>query len=347
MSDLPPPERPEDPPRPASDGPPPPDPDAGYTPPPPLGSQPAALSEFDVVSEAPRRRPARSRATFDFGGVFSNVFKVYGRMWLSIILLAVIFIAPGSLLGAKLQMDMQGITEEATSAEDWDAETTTSSLLTSMGSIMGLAVFQNIMGMVLAGSITFLVLRHQQGRPIGVGEAVRRGISRFFPIAGTMLLVSAIGMAFLVPIFIFAALESVAGVILTFLVIIVPLILFWLSVIVVAPACAVEELGPVASIKRSRDLSKGFRGYLFGLMFVVGLIGGVAVMVVSMPFMMAQAESLAAGGPTSSASALLVQSAAEILFVSPLSSIVIALAYLELRRVKEGIDPGAIVSVFD
>jgi hypothetical protein len=307
---------------------------------------------FQVLTAAPRRRQSRVQRTFDFGGVFSNVFKVYGRMWLSVVILSAIFIAPGSLLSVKIQSDLFGLTDrwgteaveaEDVEAEDYDPYAAGRSANRSLAFFSGLQIFQMVMNMVLAGTISFVVVRHQQGRPVGVGEAVARGVKRFFPIAGTLLWVSLLLAAMIVPGVVLIALDATGlGVLLLFLAAI-PMIMYWLSVFVAAPCCAVEKLSPVASVARSRALCIGYRGQLFGLLFVLGLVTGGINLVTQIPFLAAGA-SPGAGGH--SLGGLLATSVVEVLVVSPLAAILYALAYVELRRVKEGVDPDGIVDVF-
>ena len=351
MSDMDPSKRPEEQPdEPAAT--PPPDVTTPFAAPEPFADGPQPLPDFEVVSEAPRsKRRSRGKATFDFGGVFSNCFKVYGRMFISIIVLSVIFIAPGSLLGAKLQLDMQQNVDALDTAEgdefddeafdDWFGE-----MIASTSGLIGLGIVQRIMSMVLSGAIAFLVLRHQQGRPVGIAEAVSRGLSRFFAIAGAMILVTLFAILFAEPTIVLVVLELEILAVVVGIVSAVFFFLWYLSVYCVAPACAVERLGPMESIKRSRQLCVGYRGYVFLLLFVIGMIGGGASMVVQMPFFMSNMESLAQGG-TASLGSVLAASASEIFFLAPLGAIAIALVYIELRRIKEGIDPEGIANVFE
>ena len=309
-------------------------------PPPPPPPPPPPQGRRTGRRAAPRRTRRATRRSFDFGGVLGSLFKVYGRMWLSIALLSAILIAPGSLALLKVKSDML----EA-SQRDRHAEQTVDDVIQPAVMMMGVGAFQVFMQMVLAGAITYLVVRHQQGRPVGVGEALARGLSRFFPIVGTMLLnLLVIGGMFLPAIFLGAVADSVGLAVLFIFLAIVPASMYWYSVFVCAPACAVEQLGPVASIKRSRMLCKGFRWYLLLLHLVMFLIGIAIAMVVQIPFLASQAAS---GYFAYSMGHQLATTVTEILVGTPLGALLLAMSYVELRSVKEGVDPEGIVGVFD
>jgi len=178
-----------------------------------------------------------------------------------------------------------------------------------------------------------------------VGEALARGLSRFFPIVGTMLLNLLVGVGMFLPaIFLGAAADSVGLAFLFMALAFVPASMYYYSVFVCAPACAVEQLGPIASIKRSRGLCKGYRWYMFALHLVMILIGMAIAMVVQIPFLATQAG--AAFGSYNMGSQL-AATVAEIFVGTPLFALLLAMTYVELRSVKEGVDPEGIVGVFD
>ena len=315
------------------------DPTGGPTPPPMDWATPSEAGASPPLGAPPGApplppRPTRAvRRAFDFGGVLGGTFKVYGRMLVSVLTLSVI------LLGPLAAAQMIALSDVFTDIYSPDTSRIDEAALGKMMMwFAGLALLQGILQMVLAGAISFLVVRHQQGHPVGVGEALRRGFARLLPITGTVVLLGLIvaGM-FLPAVILGVATRSpvVAG--LLVLAALVPMFLFLFSTYAAVPACAVEGLGPVASLRRSRQLCIGFRGQIFGLMFVMGIINYAIGMVAQAPFAVSQDFKLT----------FYAQSVLGVVATAPLSAILIALIYIELRAVKEGVDPAGIVSVFD
>jgi hypothetical protein len=156
-----------------------------------------------------------------------------------------------------------------------------------------------------------------RGRTLSVGESITRALQRLIPIVGTGLL------------------QAVAFVIgLTLLV--VPGIVFLTMFLVAMPICVVEALGPVRSLGRSRELTKGNRWRVFGLYVVVSLLTAV-------PRFPIGYVATAVGGTTAAGIVGYLYSAGVMTF----KILTIVVAYHELRVAKEGMDVERIASVFD
>jgi hypothetical protein len=105
------------------------------------------------------------------------------------------------------------------------------------------------------------------------------------------------------------------------------------------PACVVERLGPIESLNRSSNLTKGCRwkiSVLYLLCFVIGVAFGVTFAFISGAFMsgfnpifLAVFEQLSVTIPMT--------------FVNVLT----AVTYYELRNVKEGVTIDSLANVFD
>jgi hypothetical protein len=172
----------------------------------------------------------------------------------------------------------------------------------------------------------FQVMR---GRPVSLAESAQVGLRRFFPIIGL-----ALSAGFLI------ALAS--------LLFVVPGLMLYVMWFVATPVCVVEQLGPFRSMRRSRELTKGHRWKIFGLMLVIlipALIFGAIVGVVVV-------FTLGTGGFLAVASALattlgqvvnLIWSAAWTAFLA----IVVVVTYHDLRVAKEGLDTEQIAAVFE
>jgi hypothetical protein len=89
-------------------------------------------------------------------------------------------------------------------------------------------------------TMTHGVFQDIRDRRFDLGASVARGLRRFLPVIGTSI------CAFFI-------------VIIGMFLVIVPGFIAFIMLLVVIPVCVVEGLGPGASIKRSRELTKGQR----------------------------------------------------------------------------------------
>jgi uncharacterized membrane protein len=138
----------------------------------------------------------------------------------------------------------------------------------------------------------------------------------------------------LLPLILLALLES-ALLVLGLILLIVPGIILYTMWLVAVAACVVERTGPWRSLRRSQELTKGHRWKVFGLFLVLlafSLINPVLQMALT-----------AAAGATAGAIGNAIWTA----IGSAFSSVVVAVAYYDLRVAKEGIDIEQIASVFD
>lgn len=164
--------------------------------------------------------------------------------------------------------------------------------------------------------ILFGAFQHMRGRPVRLGDAISRGLSRFFPLVGVMFL-------------------QTIGVFLGSILLLVPGLILLAMWYVTVPACVVEKTGPIRSLGRSRQLTKGYRWKLFGLFLltmILGLLGNVFIFV---------ANQLAGQWG---------QVGAQFLWqglIGGFGGVLIAVTYYYLRVAKEGVDVEQIASVFD
>lgn len=173
--------------------------------------------------------------------------------------------------------------------------------------------FLNVLtqAVVLYGS--FQALRN---RPVRIGESLQKALSRVLPIIGLSLCV---------------AIGGVFGL----LFLIVPGVILMLMWSVALPACVVERLGPFQSMSRSSALTKGHRWKLLGIFLIIAVVNGVVGGVLP--------RILVGLGLAIAVIATMIWHA----LVGAYQSIVVAVAYHDLRVAKEGVDIEHIASVFD
>jgi hypothetical protein len=201
-------------------------------------------------------------------------------------------------------------------------------LTTASGSSFVFVAFGTVLYMVglyiLQGVVVKAAVNGFQGKSTRFGDAFNVGIQMFLPLLG-LGIVAGLGMV------LGYALLIVPGVMLTVL---------WS---VAAPAVVVEKRGIMESLQRSRDLTRGYRWPVFGLLviyviltwLVSGAIGGV---------------NLALGGSFEASPSLgfnLITTPIVNVLSGVAASAGVAALYYELRTAKEGAGPEDLASVFD
>jgi hypothetical protein len=126
-----------------------------------------------------------------------------------------------------------------------------------------------------------------------------------------------------------------------YLLLLVPGIMISLAFYVAMPACAVEELTPLAAISRSRFLTRGQRWRLFGLLIIVGLIAIGFGIIASLVSMMAGLNFAAARQPVVLAASVVLNGVGTLLAATCAAS-----AYVELAGIKGGGNVDHVAEVF-
>jgi hypothetical protein len=165
--------------------------------------------------------------------------------------------------------------------------------------------------------VLFGAFEDMRGRRVDLIASMKVGLSRVLPVLGVALLVG--------------LLSGLSAILLIFPAFIVVTMLF-----VAMPVCIVEQLGPVASLKRSSQLTKGHRWKIFGLWLLVMIAAGVVSLILSKI-----AGTL--GGP---AAAMIVELGWNAL-AGAFNAVMVVVTYHDLRVAKEGVDTDQIASVFD
>lgn len=164
------------------------------------------------------------------------------------------------------------------------------------------------------GALTYGAVQHLAGRPVRFGVMLSVGFGRLLPLIG-------------------------AGIIATFLVLlgglalIIPGIIIGCGLTVTVAVVVAERLGPMDAVKRSWELTRGYRGTLFlaglGLgviSFLVNLLGNLLGLIPVLGFLAALAL--------------------QILTMS-LGTVWPAVAYHDLRTLKEGASTEELARVFE
>ena len=203
-----------------------------------------------------------------------------------------------------------------------------------LASVLGLGLY-----MVGQGVLLFGAFQRLRGQAIQVDEAFRRVMPRFFPLTGLAILVfSALFIAAAVGVLLVWGVSSAIGWLASLVLLPLPVVAALMLVViwaVVVPACIVESLGPIASMGRSADLTKGYRWKIFGIIILLVVLSVVCNHLIQ--FIVAQVST------TLAAIAALVLSACWAAYWN----CAIIMIYHDLRVAKEGVDTEQIASIFD
>ncbi len=187
------------------------------------------------------------------------------------------------------------------------------SMVTSLGA--------SFLFLLASAAICYGTFEQLRGRHAGVGKSIAVGLSRLFPVLGVGIL---------------AGLCVVGG----FFLLIVPGVIFLCMLWVAVPVAVVEKPGVLASLKRSADLTSGYKGQIFGVAVVLWLISFGVNKLIEKMFV----------SDTMTLSDLRVYMVVALLVtvvLYSLQAVATAVGYHDLREAKEGVDVEELVKVFE
>lgn len=194
-----------------------------------------------------------------------------------------------------------------------------------------------LVGPIAAGFFCYVVIRHLHRSQVTIGDTLRVVSSKFLRLLATGVLAWLLFAVWLVPSAVFFSYESVGLGMLAGIVGFPIAIVFVTAASVSTPAVVGEDLGPIAAIRRSFALTRGYRPPVFGSILVMSfLVGLVAfgttslVNVANLDFRTSQ----------------LTISAVTLLAAIP-STVLSSVIYTHLRRVKEGATSQQLIAVFE
>ncbi len=179
------------------------------------------------------------------------------------------------------------------------------------------------LGMVInafiTATITFGVVKELQGQRASIGACIANGFKRMLPALGVALVM---GLA-------------VCG---AFLLLIVPGIIVYCMLYVSVPVSVVEQPGVLDSLRRSRELTTGHKGQVFGILLLIFIMTfGITMMLGGMIKLDTMAHIR-----TYLYAVLGVQ-----IVLGAFGAVVAAVTYTSLRGDKEGTSANDLASVFE
>jgi hypothetical protein len=235
---------------------------------------------------------------FRIGPIFSRATTIYLQHFLLFTVVALVISIP-SLFGG-------------------DSESILGGIRSFVVAIVGMIL--NFVGQAV---ILYGAFQAMRGRAVYVGDAIRRGLSRFWSILGLSILVG-------------------LGIAIGLILLIIPGIMLAVRWSVALPACVVENKGPFESMRRSADLTRGHRWKIFGI-FVLLLIGVIVAGIIVAAIV---GVIVAVGGIVGIVLAAVIGFVAMAIYTAYLNTVLVMI-YHDLRAVKEGVDTEQIAAVFD
>jgi uncharacterized membrane protein len=254
-----------------------------------------------------------AQGEFRIGHVFSRAWSVFSRNFLTFILVTGIASLPSLL--------MPHPTPGVPPVDPFQ----------NLGMVVFLSLLMIVLGTLSQAIVLFGAFQVMRGRPVDLAESAKIGLRRFFPIVGLAITMTV--LAFLAT-----------------LLLVIPGFIVYMMWFVATPVCVVEQLGPFRSMGRSRELTKGHRWKLFGLVLLIlipalifGAIVGAVMVAATGGFLAAVTTMSITMATTLGQIVNLIWSAIWTAFYA----IVIVVTYHDLRVAKEGIDTDQIAAVFD
>lgn len=245
------------------------------------------------------------REEFTIGNVLSTGLKVWFKNLIPFLLITVVIYSPLIIWGVvSVQGDLN---------------------LEKLHRIVQFSRYSALLVLVLncfvAAAITFGVVKELQGERASIGACFATGLARFLPVLGvSFLMVLCLGVGLVL--------------------LIVPFFIVMCMLYVATPASVIEKPGIVGALKRSRELTQGHKGGIFGLLVVLGVIGFVLQKIIEKT--MFDPEKFEA-----TLRPYLYADLARQLVIGSLGAVMSAVAYYYLRSSKDGTSASELARVFE
>jgi hypothetical protein len=284
-----------------------------------------------------------ARGDFRIGPVLSRTAVMFGRNFLTYFTVAVLAGLPPWLIGILVPPSPVAVT------------VVNPFQIFGTGGIT--VVLTIVLGILSQAVVLYGAFQDMRARPVRLIDCLKAGLRRFFPLIGLAICVSLAMLIYMV----FLALVIVGLIqvlqpflsVVAFLLLLIPLVALYLMWFAATPACVLERAGPFRSLGRSRELTKGHRGRIFGLILVVvipALI--VAGIITAVMAMFGIGVNLRIGvffdvnrslNTVAAQIVSLIWTAAWTAFYA----ILVAVTYHDLRVAKDGVDTEEIAAVFE
>lgn len=259
------------------------------------------------------------KKAFDIGAVFSRGFGIWWKNLGSFVALTLIVGLPMAVLFALVALaaglDMGWLTEPTPPPGPMTPEETQRMMWGTFGAIGVVAIFFGLAYQVIMIAVVLGTEAAHAGRRWSIGEVLRRS---FGHVPRALLA----GLVMIVPIAFGFAMCCLPGIF---------LFVVWYLVI---PALVLENLGPIAAMKRSWELVLAQFWYVLLLSIALAAVSSVIAMVVGIAGVFSPILEL-------------IGNVVNNVFLTSLAPVLQTVAFLHLRRHAEGDPADQIAEVFD
>ena len=250
------------------------------------------------------------RGSFDIANVAQSTFGVLGRNMAAFLILAVALIAVPS---GVIQWAQAVIRRDPSMA-------LVGGLVAFVGGIISLVFTFLFQASIVTGAISDL-----NGRKLDVAGMIAGRVS-------------------LIPVLLGLAILQTLALVLGFIILFVPGLILTTMWVVTVPSAVMDKTGVLGAFARSSDLTRGHRWSIFALIVVYGLVSLIISLVGFTLF--GGFAAIAAAAKTGLSPGLIVYNALFGVVLNLIGATGVAVIYYELRRIKEGVAPQALVDMF-
>jgi hypothetical protein len=288
---------------------------------------------------------------FRIGHVFSQSWSVLSQNIFKICVVTGVAVLPFLLIPLALPANVGGLLSGPAAIGPSGVNLSAINPFAFFGSLAVVFVIVILVFNLCEAMVLYIAVEHVRGKPVNLVDGLKVALGRFFPLIGIILLIMlalfGVGLSVGIVAGGFALLPSLAAAILTPVLVLLSLVPYFMLIImwsVARPACVAERLGPLRSLRRSRELTRGHRWKILGLILLALLCFLVVAVIVSAVFGVATAL----GGGLIFATPLLryISLILEAIILA-FFWILIAVTYRDLRVAREGIDTDQIATVFE
>jgi len=249
--------------------------------------------------------------TFGIGNVLATGFRIWIKNFVPFMLITALIYSPVLIWGVS---SVQG-------------EMTTERFLAAARTLQLIGLLSILLNVLLSAALTYGVVMELQGQRASIGACISTGLVRFFPALGTGLL----------------SLLCICG---GCLLLIIPGIIVFCMLYVATQASVLERPGVMGALKRSRELTKGHKFEIFGLVFILGLLSyglGRVCQAVALPHL---GETGYLDEFLHNIPRFMYLNLAEQMLVGSITAVMASVAYYFLRAEKEGTSAKELAAVF-
>lgn len=198
-----------------------------------------------------------------------------------------------------------------------------------IGTVVAIYMLYILMLVIMYGAMIQMSVNALQDGPVYLGQSIKTGLRLFFPLLAIMLI-------------------YMIAMIIGFIVLIVPFIFIWLGWALAMHVKLIEGGTITGALSRSWALSKGYKRWILLMTIIFGVIGGVIGLIFQIPvlFFGNSQTALLEGGSMTFWVANAIGTGLAQMVSAVLSYVGLTATYLEIRRVKEGVDTDKIADIF-